>query len=62
MIWPLKSRMASSTLVFSFNAELGEEMLVGNKVLRDGKQIEGEVKDLSEQIQRLMTEDEVMAM
>jgi hypothetical protein len=62
MIWPLKLRMASSTLVFSSNAELGEEMLVGNKVLRDGKQIEGEVKDLSEQIQRLMTEDEVMAM
>jgi hypothetical protein len=39
--------------------ELGEEVLVGNKVLRDGKQIKGEVKfqDLSDQIQRLMTED-----
>jgi hypothetical protein len=40
--------------------ELGEEVLVGNKVLRDGKQIKGgEVKfqDLSDQIQRLMTEE-----
>lgn len=42
--------------------DLGQEVTKGNKVLRDGKEIEGDVKDLTSQIQKLMSDDQQMVL
>jgi hypothetical protein len=44
------------------NAELGTELFLGNKVLKNGKEIESEIKDLSLQINKLMNDDETMVL